>query len=92
MSEFDDTKPSDSVLGNILASKGVFNFRVARIPGGGFGVFADQFPVENYPSEVEAKALCSRLIRHQSREIQKSILELEESSPIPSQNDWTEYA
>jgi hypothetical protein len=91
MSEFDDTKPSDSRLADILAITGSFKFRVARLPGGGFGVFADQFQIENYPSEDQAKALCNRLSRHQSREIQKSILEMEGSSRQPSQSDGTEY-
>jgi hypothetical protein len=92
MSEFDDTKPSDSRLGEILAIKGNFKFRVARLLGGGFGVFADQFAIENYPSEDQAKALCNRLSRQQSREIQKSMLEMEGSSRQPSQNDGTDYA
>jgi hypothetical protein len=92
MSEFDDTKPSDSRLGEILTIKGNFKFRVARLSGGGFGVFADQFPIENYPSEDQAKALCNRLSRQQSREIQKCILEMEGSSRQPSQNDGTDYA
>ena len=92
MSEFDDTKPSDSVLGDILAKTGTFKFRVARLPGGGFGVFADQFPIENYPGEDQAKALCNRLRRQQSREIQKNILEMAGHTDYPLQNDWTEYA
>jgi hypothetical protein len=71
MSEFDDTKPSDSVLGDILARTGTFKLRVAKLPGGGFGVFADQFLIENYATEDQAKALCNRLSREQSREIQK---------------------
>jgi hypothetical protein len=36
--------------------------------------------------------LCNRLSRQQSREIQKSILEMEGSSLHPSQNDGTENA
>jgi hypothetical protein len=44
MTEFDDTKPSDSILGAILGRKGAFKFRIARLPSDGFGVLADQFP------------------------------------------------
>jgi hypothetical protein len=91
MTEFDDTRPSDSILGDILARTGTFKFRVARLAGGGFGVFADQFPIENYPSEEQAKALCNRLSRQQFREIQKNILEMDGSSHLPPQNDGTEY-
>jgi hypothetical protein len=71
MSVFEDTSPSDSILGDILARTGTFKFRVIRLPGSRFGVFADQFPIENYQSEDQAKALCNRLGRQQAREIQK---------------------
>jgi hypothetical protein len=91
MSEFDDTKPSDSILGDILARTGTFKFRISRLPGGGFGVFADQFPIENYPNEDQAKALCNRLTRQQTRDIQKNIMEIAGSSHPRSQKEWTEY-
>jgi hypothetical protein len=65
--EFVETMPTYSVLGNLLAWTGMFKFRVARLPGGGFGVFADQFPVENYSREDEAMALCNRLIHQKAR-------------------------
>jgi hypothetical protein len=66
--EFVVTMPTYSVLGDMLARTGTFNFRVAKLPGGGFGVFADSFPVENYSSEEEALALCNRLIHQQARD------------------------
>jgi hypothetical protein len=66
--EFAETMPTYSVLGDMLARTGMFKFRVARLPGGGFGVFADTFPVENYSSEDEAMALCNRLIHQQARD------------------------
>jgi hypothetical protein len=87
MSEFDDTKPRDSGLGDLLAITGTFKFRVARLPSGGFGVFADQFPIANYPSQDQARALCIRLSQQQAREIQKNILEMEGPSHLPLQND-----
>jgi hypothetical protein len=60
--------PTYSVLGDMLARTGMFKFRVSKLPGGGYGVFADQFPVENYSSENEAMALCNRLIHQQARD------------------------
>jgi hypothetical protein len=73
MSEFDDTMPTYSVLGDKLAKSGRFNFRVAKLPGGGFGVFADTFPVESYTSEEDAKALCNRLIHQQAKDHKRGI-------------------
>jgi hypothetical protein len=59
--------PTYSVLGDMYARTGTFKFRVVKLPGGGgFGVFADMFPVENYPTEEEANALCNRLIHQQA--------------------------
>lgn len=66
--EFEETMPTYSVLGDMLARTGMFKFRVVRLPSGDFGVFADMFPVENYTSEEEAKALCNRLIHQQARD------------------------
>jgi hypothetical protein len=66
--DFPESMPTYSVLGDVLATTGMFKFRVARLSGGGFGVFADHFPVENYSSEEEAKALCNRLIHQQARD------------------------
>ena len=71
-SKFVETMPSNSVLGDILARTGTFKFRVARLPGGGFGVFADTFPVEDYQCEEQARALCSRLIYQQTRDHQRA--------------------
>jgi hypothetical protein len=73
MSEFDDTMPTYSVLGDVLARTGTFNFRVAKLPGGGFGVFAGTFLVESYTSEEDAKALCNRLIHQQARDHKRGI-------------------
>jgi hypothetical protein len=66
--DFAETMPTYSVLGDMLARTGMFKFRVVRLSGGGFGVFADTFAVENYSSEDEAMALCNRLIHQQARD------------------------
>jgi hypothetical protein len=65
--------PTYSDFGGLLARTGTFNFRVAKLPGGGFGVFADTFHVESYTSEEDAKALCNRLIHQQARDHKREI-------------------
>jgi hypothetical protein len=66
--DFSETMPTYSVLGDMLARTGMFKFRVVKLAGGGFGVFADTFQVENYSSEDEATALCNRLIHQQAKD------------------------
>jgi hypothetical protein len=51
-----------------IAANAMFKFRVEALPGGEFCVFADSFPIEDYPSETEANALCKRLIEQQARD------------------------
>jgi hypothetical protein len=66
--DFSETMPTYNVLGDMLAKAGMFKFHVVKLPGGGFGLFADMFLVENYSSEDEAKASCNRLIHQQAKD------------------------
>jgi hypothetical protein len=54
-----------------IAANAMFLFHVELLPTGDFCVYADTFPIEDYRTEIEAKALCKRLIAQQSRDVRK---------------------
>jgi hypothetical protein len=54
-----------------IAANAMFHFHVESLPTGAFCVYADTFPIEDYPTEIDAKALCKRLIAQQSRDGRK---------------------
>jgi hypothetical protein len=54
-----------------IAANAMFLFHVEPLPTGEFCVYADTFPIEDYRTEIEAKALCNRLIAQQSRDARK---------------------
>jgi hypothetical protein len=55
-----------------IAANAMFLFHVEPLPTGEFCVYADTFPIEDYRTEIEAKALCKRLIAQQSRDARRS--------------------
>jgi hypothetical protein len=59
-----------------IAANAMFLFHVEPLPTGEFCVYADTFPIEDYRTEIEAKALCKRLIAQQSRDARKGRLSL----------------
>jgi hypothetical protein len=54
-----------------IAANAMFHFYVEPLPTGEFCVYADTFPIEDYPTENEAKALCKRLIAQQTRDARR---------------------
>jgi hypothetical protein len=51
-----------------IAANAIFHFHVEPLSMGEFCVYVDTFPLEDYRTEPEAKALCKRLISQQSRD------------------------
>jgi hypothetical protein len=50
----------------------MFIFHVEPLPTGEFCVYSEAFPIEDYRTEYEAKALCKRLIAQQCLDARKS--------------------
>jgi hypothetical protein len=62
MSELPEPVMSDQSIVAILANTTMFDYRVESVKSGEFCVYAGPFPIRNYPSEDQAKALFDQLI------------------------------